>query len=116
MTDSQGNPVTVGDPVAYILGASNSPSLRIGRVTKIYPNDTKCSVDHHPNIFKSRILLQKEGNPQTTKEELIKAIHVLQHYCDTTACCNCKINTAIGCGLYGKTNIPHTWEQNQVKD
>lgn len=123
MTDSQGNTVNVGDTVAYILGASNSPSLRIGQVTKIYPNDKRCSVDNHPNIFKNRILLLKENNPQITQEELRKAIHILQNYCDTTHCCNCTIKTDIGCslygkgcGVYGKTNIPHTWEQNQVKD
>lgn len=63
MTDVKGNTVKVGDTVAYILGAKNSPHLCIGQITKIYPDDTKCSVNNHPNIFKSRILLY---DPQKT--------------------------------------------------
>lgn len=48
------------------------------------------------------------------QEELTKAIQVLQDYCKITECSNCKITTAIKCGYNGISNIPSSWEPEEI--
>lgn len=57
MKDIKGKEIKVGDEVAYVLGAAGHPKLLTGKVDKIYGNPEKCTVDSHPNIYRSRILV-----------------------------------------------------------
>lgn len=61
MNDIKGNQVNVGDTVIYTY---KDKHLDIGKVTKIYGNGFKCSVDGRPNIYASRIMKLHEGRQQ----------------------------------------------------
>lgn len=63
MKDIMGNTLSVGDNVAYVCGPAKT--LGTGKVTSIYKDGKKCSVDGKPNIFKSRILKLSSKNTQS---------------------------------------------------
>lgn len=61
MKDCNGNELAIGDYVAFVYGASKSPSLRTGYVTNITTSGRQCSVDNIPHIYHNRVLkLPKE--------------------------------------------------------
>lgn len=62
MKDSMGNPLSVGDNVAYAYGEGKT--LRIGKITNIYKDGKKCSVDGNPNVLAKRILKLNSKNTQ----------------------------------------------------
>lgn len=113
MKDRVGNELHIGDQVAYILGASSSPCMEIGRIDKIYKN--KCTIDSHPNIYANRTLLLKQA-PMTENQRLIQSIEKLKDYCDNTPCTECKIEHCIKCAhkQIGQTAIPTNWTTNEI--
>lgn len=64
MHDINGNELHIGDKVAYISGKNICCCLEIGHITNIYQKKNsvayECSVDGHPHILSSRVLLLKE--------------------------------------------------------
>ena len=114
MQDIYGKTLHVGDKVAYVLGASSSPHLKTGHISRII-NDNKCTVDGHPDIYASRILLLKSDTSKENK--LTEAIEILQGYCENTACIKCQIEHAIGCAHKNiqQCNQPFCWNKNDIK-
>lgn len=62
MKDSMGNHLSVGDTVAYAYGEGKT--LRMGKVTNIYKDGKKCSVNGNPNVLAKRILKLSSKNTQ----------------------------------------------------
>ena len=64
MHDINGNELHIGDKVAYISGKNMCCCLEIGHITNIYQKKNsvayECSVDGHPHILSSRVLLLNE--------------------------------------------------------
>lgn len=61
MKDCKGKELALGDYVAFVHGASSSPSLETGHVTNISASGRECSVDGKSHIYRNRVMkLPKE--------------------------------------------------------
>lgn len=56
MFDCKGNRLEIGDNVVYVRGKNAAAGLETGHITKIYANDSECSVDGYAHIYNFRVM------------------------------------------------------------